>query len=298
MKFEYIDSNRGRYTIEMMARTLGISPRSYYNYRNGTYRDKEIIKENTKQKIVDVYFESKGTYGSPRIASELNAIDFPISRATVALYMKEMGIKSKLSPKFRIATTDSRHGFYIADNLLNRQFKVYEPSQAWVTDITYIHTLDGFIYLTTVIDLFDRKIIGWNISDNMTASETTVSALKMAVMNRGVKPGTIIHSDRGVQYACDEFKSLVEKYKMVQSMSRKGNCWDNAVAESFFKTLKCELIYDHKEISAKQMELLVFEYIELWYNKKRRHSTLGNLTIDEFWLKFIEEKIENDKLIA
>ena len=197
--------------------------------------------------------------------------------------MRKMGIKSKLARKFKVSTTDSNHGYNTCENLLNRAFCVECSSKAWVSDIIYIHTKDGFIYLTTVIDLYDRKVIGWSISDSLRTSETVIPALKMAIKRRAPKPGMIFHSDRGVQYTCNEFVNLLKCHNIVHSMSRKGNCWNNDVAESFFKTLKCELIYGNTPISPKQMELLIFEYIETWYNTKRRHSAIGNLTIEEFW---------------
>lgn len=278
-----MDSNIGQYTVEMMAKALNICPRSYYNYKRGMNNIRKIRKEKLMQEITDIYFDKKGRYGAPRIVAELNANQTAICLSTVAKYMRELGIRSKLGRKFRIATTDSNHGFYIAPNLLNREFDVDKPSKVWVSDITYIHTKDGFLYLTVVIDLYDRKVIGWSYSSNMTAQNTTVAALRMAVRNRKPNIGTIIHSDRGVQYACGEFVDLVKENKMVQSMSRKGNCWDNAVAESFFKSLKTELIYGAIEMSAKDMETELFEYIEVWYNRSRRHSALGNQTITEFW---------------
>ncbi len=278
-----MDSNRGQYTVEMMAKALNICPRSYYNYKRGMNNIRKIRKEKLMQEITDIYFDKKGRYGAPRIVAELNANQTAICLSTVAKYMRELGIRSKLGRKFRIATTDSNHGFYIAPNLLNREFDVDKPSKVWVSDITYIHTKDGFLYLTVVIDLYDRKVIGWSYSSNMTAQNTTVAALRMAVRNRKPNIGTIIHSDRGVQYACGEFVDLIKENKMVQSMSRKGNCWDNAVAESFFKSLKTELIYGAIEMSAKDMETELFEYIEVWYNRSRRHSALGNQTITEFW---------------
>ena len=194
-----------------------------------------------------------------------------------------MGVSSKLAPKFKIATTDSNHSYYIAPNLLNRVFDVDQACKAWVTDITYIHTKEGFVYLTVVIDLYDRKVIGWSFSSDMTAENTTVAALEMAITNRKPNAGTIIHSDRGSQYACDAFASLVKEKKLVQSMSRKGNCWDNAVAESFFKSLKTELIYGGIEMSSEEMKGELFEYIEIWYNRNRRHSAIENKTIVEFW---------------
>ena len=278
-----MDSHKGEFSVEMMAKALKVSPRSYYNYKKELHCKREIKKESLMQKITNVYFASKGRYGAPRIAAELRANNTMACKVTVAKYMNEMKIRSKLGPKFKVATTDSNHGFYIAPNLLNREFDVKESCKAWVSDITYIHTKDGFVYLTVVIDLYDRKVIGWSMSQDMTAQNTTVAALKMAIINRRPKVGTIIHSDRGVQYACEDFVAVLKDAKMIQSMSRKGNCWDNAVAESFFKSFKTELIYGAIELSADEMKIEVFEYIEVWYNRSRRHSALNNSTIVEFY---------------
>ena len=170
----------------------------------------------------------------------------------------------------------------VVENVLNRQFLVSQPSKAWVSDITYIHTKEGFLYLTIIMDLYDRKIIGWSLSDGMSTNETTLASWKMAIRNRSVQKGLIFHSDRGIQYANKKFANTIESYEVIRSMSRKGNCWDNAVAESFFKSLKTELIYGNKLITKQQMELEIFEYIEIWYNKKRRHSALNYKTIEEF----------------
>jgi Transposase and inactivated derivatives len=198
--------------------------------------------------------------------------------------MKKMGLKCKLRGKYKV-TTDSSHKEPVAENILNREFKQTEPSKAWVSDITYIQVQEGFIYLTTLIDLFDRKVIGWSISEGMRAEETIIPALNMALRNRNPKKGTILHSDRGVQYASFKTRNLLAFHHMQQSMSRKGNCWDNAVAESFFKTLKAEMIYGNKLLSKEKMKMDVFEFIEIWYNRKRRHSALNHLTIEEFWSK-------------
>lgn len=171
------------------------------------------------------------------------------------------------------------------ENILDRQFVVDKPSKVWVSDITYIYTKEGFLYLTTILDLYDRKIIGWSLASGMSTDQTTLAAWKMAISNRSPKEGLLFHSDRGIQYANHKFANIIESYNVKRSMSRKGNCWDNAVAESFFKTLKTELIYGNKRISKKQMELEIFEYIEIWYNKKRRHSALNYMTIQEFNIK-------------
>ena len=179
-------------------------------------------------------------------------------------------------------TTNSKHNYLVVENLLNRNFIAEKPVQAWVSDITYIQTKEGFLYLTTVIDLYDQKIIGWSLSNGMNTEETSLAAWKMAVRNRKIADGLIFHSDRGIQYASRKFTNTLKFYEVTGSMSRKGNCWDNAVAESFFKSLKTELIYGNKLITKEKMKLEIFEYIEVWYNKKRRHSTLNYQTIEEF----------------
>ena len=174
-------------------------------------------------------------------------------------------------------TTDSSHKYPVVENHLNRNFSVGKPNSAWVSDITYIRTKQGWLYLNTVIDLFDRKVIGWSLSSTMYAKDTSMSAFKMALSNRPLMKtdSLIFHSDRGVQYSCKEFVSMVGKNKqIIKSMSRKGNCWDNAVAESFFKTLKMELIYQNRYETRKQAELSIFEYIEGFYNTHRRHKHL------------------------
>lgn len=186
-------------------------------------------------KIQKVHKDSGYIYGSPRITAELHKEGDVVSRSYVARLMKKHGIRSKVKKKFKI-TTDSSHSYRIAENLLQRDFSADALSQKWVGDITSIHTNKGWLYLTTVIDLADRKVVGWSLSADMTAENTSVSAMKMAVKNRGVRKGLIFHSDRGVQYACDEFKSILRDNDIIQSMSRKANCWDNAVAESFFKS--------------------------------------------------------------
>src|SRR5690554_3790719 len=234
-----------------------------------------------KRLITEVYFEFKQRYGSPRITVELQSRGHMISRVTVAKYMKEMGLRSKLARKFK-TTTDSKHNYQVVENVLNREFKPNKASEAWVSDITYISVKEGFLYLTTIIDLYDRKLIGWSLSKSMATSQTTLPAWRMAIKNRKISKGLIFHSDQGVQYANSAFANTLESYRVVRSMSRTGNCWDDAVAESFFKSLKVELIYGNTLITRDKMKIEVFEYIELWYNKKRRHSYLNYMTIEKF----------------
>jgi transposase InsO family protein len=216
-----------------------------------------------KEKITSIYIESKQRYGSPRILAELNYTGTKASRVTVAKYMNQLGLRSRLTRKFK-DTTNSKHDYLVVSNVLNREFVVAEPPKVWVSDSTYIHIKEGFLYLTTVLDLYDRKIIGSSVSDEMSTEETAFSAWKMAFTNRAPKKGLIFHSDRGIQYAGKKFTNVIDSYKIItKSMSRKENCWDNAVAESFFKTLKTEQIYGNKLKTKDQMKLDIFEYIEI-----------------------------------
>lgn len=281
MKYKFIKNNECIFPIEKMCNVLKLSSSGYYKWKNRSNSKRLLLKEKIKQQITLIYFSSKQRYASPRIAFELNVLGYKISRITEAKYMKELGLKSKLSKKFKV-TTNSKHNYLVVENVLNRNFIADKSSKSWVSDITYIQTKEGFLYLTTVIDLYDRKIIGWSLSKGMSTEETSLAAWRMAVKNRKIVDGLIFHSDRGVQYASRKFTNTLEFYGVTRSMSRRGNCWDNAVAESFFKSLKTELIYGNKLITKEKMELEIFEYIEVWYNKKRRHSTLNYQTIEEF----------------
>lgn len=274
-----------------MCNVLKISSSGYYAWLKRAPCKQVKRRELLMQKIQEIYRASRGRYGSPRITAELNAQGICASQPLTAKLMRAMHLRSIVKKKFRV-TTDSSHPYAVAENKLNRAFKAAEPNTAWVSDITYLRSKEGWSYLTTVIDLFDRKVIGWALSETMQTSKTIIPALHMATINRPVNKNKtlIFHSDRGIQYACDEFREEIEKHKnIVRSMSRKGNCWDNAVAESFFKTLKTELIYQNKYETKKEVALSVFEYIETWYNQKRRHKHLNNLTIFEYEQLFINQ---------
>lgn len=281
MIFGFIKNHEEKYLIEKMCKVLEVSQSGYYKWKSAIISKRRLKMMQLKEQIATIYFSSKQRYGSPRIIKELHALGYQISRITVAKPMMQLGLRSKLSKKFKV-TTDSKHSYLIVENVLDRQFVVEAPSKVWVSDITYIYTKEGFIYLTTILDLYDRKIVGWSLSDGMSSEQTSLAAWKMAVKNRTVKKGLMFHSDRGIQYANHKFVNMIDSYQELRSMSRKANCWDNAVAESFFKSLKTELIYGIKLISKEQMELEIFEYIEIWYNKKRRHSALNYMTIQEF----------------
>jgi len=281
MKYIFIKNHQQVFPIEKMCKVLKVSSSSYYKWKTKPISNRVLRMNLIKEKITFIYFSSKQRYGSPRITIELTSLGYQISRITVAKYMRELGLRSKLSKKFKV-TTNSKHNYLVVENILNREFTVTSPSKVWVSDITYIQTKTGFLYLTTIIDLHDRKMIGWSLSHGMSTEETSLAAWRMAIKNRPVQKGLIFHSDRGVQYASKKFANTIESYNVTRSMSRKGNCWDNAVAESFFKSLKTELVYGNKLISKEQMKLEIFEYIEIWYNKKRRHSALNYMNIEEF----------------
>jgi transposase InsO family protein len=239
-----------------------------------------------------IYDNSKRTYGSPRIALALKGQGIQVSRNRVARVMKKEGLRSIIGKKF-VVTTDSRHNYPVVENLLDRNFKVNGTGKVWVSDITYVRTSQGWLYLTVIIDLGDRKVIGWSLSSSLKTINTTVPAWIMAVRNRPITQELIFHSDRGIQYACNEFKNLLAGYRWVRrSMSRKGDCWDNAVAESFFKNLKVECVYQNRYRTRKEAAISIFEYIETWYNTGRIHSTL-QMTVKDF-----TERNSNQKLVA
>lgn len=250
-----------------------------------TRENKELVKQ-----IKIIYNQSKRTYGSPRITAELNRRNYQVSRPRVARLMKRERICSIVRKKY-VVTTDSKHNYPIAPNLLQRNFTTNTPGTKWVSDITYIKVKSKWLYLTTVIDLFDRKVIGWALSITMSTNHTTIPALKMALNNRITQNSIIFHSDRGIQYASQNFRDLLNHNEIKQSMSRKGNCWDNAVAESFFKTIKTECTNHFRFESILHAKLEIFKYIETWYNRKRRHSALGYATPTEMEILFFNNNV-------
>ena len=279
-----------KFSIEKMCKVFKVKRSGYYRRLNTgesrRTREDKVLSEHIRR----IFLTSKKTYGSPRITRELQAEGIKVSRRRVARLMKQEGLRSILRRKY-VITTDSKHDYPLVENKLNRNFKVSGRGKVWVSDITYIKTAQGWLYLTVIIDLADRKVIGWSLSRRLKAINTTIPAWRMAVRNRPIACELIFHSDRGVQYACHEFVNHLNANRLVvRSMSRKGNCWDNAVAESFFKTIKAEWIYQHMYKTHQQASLSVFEYIETWYNRKRRHSAIGNLTMEEFEHQLINQK--------
>lgn len=264
-----------------MCKTFKVSRSGYYDWLHRKPSKREVESSQLKSAIGDIYKSSQSRYGSAKIAKELTQLGWSISRPRVARIMRSEGLRSIVNKKYRCATTDSNHSLSIAENHLNREFSANRPGQKWVSDITYIPTKKGWLYLTIVMDLFDRKIIGWALSTTMTTSDTVVAAWHMAIKNRPCH-GVLFHSDRGIQYASHKFKDEIKQYGVLQSMSRKGNCWDNAVAENFFKILKSEMIYHIKYEIILHAKNDVSEFIEIWYNRKRIHSYLGYKTPEQY----------------
>ena len=280
MKYGFIERHRSQFAVERMCRTLGVRRSGYYAWLGRVPCRRRIEDERLFVRIGESWKKSKKSYGSPRILKDLRAWGERCGRNRVARLMRENGIAAKTKKKFK-ATTNSRHNLPVAPNLLNREFNVERPDEAWVGDITYIWTREGWLYLAVVLDLFSRKVIGWGMGERLTA-EIALSAFNMAILNRRPSAGLIFHSDRGVQYASDAFRKLLERHGFVQSMSRKGDCWDNAVAESFFHSLKTEHVYFEDYKTRVEAIGKIFEYIEVFYNRARRHSSLEYRSPAEF----------------
>jgi len=271
------------FAVGKMCKVFAVSRSGYYNWLNRRPSKRELENRHLKSTILELHEQFKFRLGSPKMHYELKDRGLYASRPRVARLMKNMGLRSIIHKKYKVVTTDSNHDYVPSPNLLDRNFTAFTPGQKWVSDITYVRTNQGWLFLTVIIDLYDRKIIGWSMSRTMEAIKTVLAAFKMAIQKRPIHPNELIfHSDRGVQYACHEFRKLLRRYKVLQSMSRKGNCWDNAVAENFFKILKSELIYQVPKLEYNQAEIQIFEFIEIWYNKIRKHSYLNYLTPEQF----------------
>ena len=261
-----------------MAKVLGVSRSGYYAFEGRKASRHEAVDLELTNLIREIYDKHHGRYGSPRIWVELKGLGRRVSRKRISNLMRAMGLRARRRRKW-VKTTDSQHKYEVSENILNRDFRSLYPGAKWVSDITYLRTDTGWLYLTVILDLWDRKVIGWSISEDLTAKSVCL-ALVMAVWNRKPKEGLIFHSDQGVQYCSEEFRSTLFRLcpTALQSMSRRGNCWDNACAESFFGTLKVELEALERRCTKKQIKIAVFEYIEIYYNRRRRHSAIGYAT--------------------
>lgn len=286
MKYAFIQSQCLIFTVTRLCQVLDVCRSAYYEWLNNGPSQHQLDDDRLTEKIKISHENSRQNYGSRRIQDDLKDEDETVSKARVLRLMKQEGLASKHRKKFK-ATTDSKHDLPISANLLRREFDVEEPDRVYVSDITYIWTSEGWLYLAVTIDLFARLVVGWSISTRMFATLVT-DALEMAIVNRQPEAGLIHHSDRGVQYASAAFQSILEKHEYLGSMSRKGDCWDNAVAESFFKTLKAELINHRHYLSRDEARLEIFEYIEVYYNRQRKHSSNGYLSPFKYEEKWLE----------
>ncbi|MFH5886480.1 IS3 family transposase [Halalkalibaculum sp. DA3122] len=270
--------HRHLFPIVKMSEVFGVSRSGYYSWMSREPSDRAKENRRLKRRIKQVWLDSGKTYGSPRIHQQLLRDGETASRPRVARLMKKEGIQSQIRPKW-VATTDSEHQLPVAPNRLDQEFTAGRLGQVWVSDITYIPSSQGWMYLTTIMDLADRQILGWSFSEGMSAGETIIPAWKEAIRQRPPQEELIFHSDRGIQYACEEFSKLLDARPLVrQSMSRKGNCWDNAPAESFFKTFKAELPIEPTRYRYDKLRGVIFNFIEIWYNRQRLHSTLDYRT--------------------
>jgi putative transposase len=259
---------------------FSIERSGYYAWRNRKANKQSLANEDLDKKIIIIFNDHKSRYGCPRITDELHDKGEKCGKNRVFRRMRYLGLRAKGKKKFKV-TTDSKHNLPVVANLLNRDFSTTAPNQKWVSDITYVWTDEGWLYLATVIDLYSRAVIGWSIQPTMTR-ELICDALMMALWRRGFPRGVLCHSDRGSQYCSDDYQKMLKECGLICSMSRKGNCWDNAVAESFFHSIKTELIYTERYATREIAKQSVFQYIEVYYNRVRRHSAIGSIAPEVF----------------
>jgi putative transposase len=276
MKYQFIERHRSAFAVEKMCLALKVTASGYYRQRKRGKSKRALSNEQLDQAIRVAHRKSRGNYGSPRITKELKEQGIGCSENRVARRMQKNGIAAKTKRRFKV-TTKSKHNHPVAENVLQQNFAATAQNQVWVSDITYVWTREGWLYLAIVLDLFSRQIVGWAMS-HCLGQDMVLQALRQALLRRGPVPGLIFHSDQGVQYACQAFRELLIQFRIIQSMSGKGNCYDNAVAESFFHTLKTELVYFEDYQTREEARRSIFEYIEVFYNRERRHSALNYLS--------------------
>jgi putative transposase len=282
MKFRFVRDHVGLFSVERMCRVLEVSRSGYYAWRGR--RPSRRVEDNQRLLAEVKAIHKKNhhdTYGSPRIHRELQQRGIPCGRHRVARLMKKHGIRAKQVRKFRPVTTDSKHSMPVAPNRLGRDFSAPCPDQVWAADITYIRTREGWLYLAVILDLFSRLVVGWAAGSSLSR-HLPLRALQMALGRRSPSAGALHHSDRGSQYASQDYQDLLAQHGLLCSMSRKGDCYDNAVVESFFDTLKVERVYHQDYRTRREATADLFEYIEVFYNRQRRHSYLGQVSPAEF----------------
>lgn len=280
MRYAFIQNHREAFPVNLLCQVLEVSTSGFYAWLRRPESPRSRANRRLLVEIKAVHQRSRQTYGSPRVHADLNANGQACGKHRVAQLMRKHGIVTHHKHKFK-ATTHSRHTHPVAENVLHRQFAVTKPNRWWVSDITYIPTQEGWLYLAVTLDLYHRKVMGWAM-DRWMPQQLVIDAFTMALKNGHPRPGLVHHSDQGVQYACQAFQALLKASGIQCSMSRKGNCWDNAVAESFFHTLKVELIHTRQYHTRQEARAEIFDYIEVFYNRQRRHSVLGYRTPAEF----------------
>lgn len=280
MKYRAIKDNAGRFAVNLMCSALEVSTSGYYAWQGRPESPRAQANRRLLSEIRDAHRRSRCTYGSPRITHELRADGRCVGENRIARLMRAAQIRAKSARKWR-ATTQSAHRLPVAENTLDRGFSVAQPNHVWAGDISYVWTAQGWLYLAVVIDLYSRAVIGWAMGERLTAALAT-QALTMALWRRKPNRGLLHHSDRGIQYAAGDYQRLLVDHGIACSMSRKGNCWDNAVVESFFHTLKVELVHHRRYLTRDEARQDIFEWIEVFYNRQRRHSTLGYRSPAEF----------------
>jgi transposase InsO family protein len=280
MRYDFVERHRGRWPVRTMCRVLAVSPGGYYDWRGRPKSERAQKCEALVVAIEAVHSEVKARYGSPRVHAELVARGHACCVNTVAKLMRQHGMVAKSKRKFR-CTTDSNHDRPVAENVVNREFRPAAANRTWTADITYIATGEGWLYLAAVEDLYSRRIVGWSMGERID-SRLVVDALEMALARRLPGAGLVAHSDRGSQYASEHYRRLLAGHGIVCSMSRRANCWDNAPMESFFASLKKELTRGENFVTRAEARAELFEYIEVFYNRLRRHSSLGYLSPAEY----------------
>ena len=283
MRFRFVEAEKAFYPVRLLCRCLEVSRAGFYAWRQRPVSPRTREDRQLAVEIRASHAESRRTYGSPRVLRDLREQGRRVSRKRVARLMREAGLVARRRRRFK-ATTDSKHPFPVAANVLMRDFEVSAPNTAWVTDITYVATAEGWLYLAVILDLFSRRVVGFAMSERITR-ELVLEALRQALSKRPAVRDLIHHSDRGSQYASHDYRRALEQEGITCSMSRRGNCWDNAVAESFFGTLKVELIHDRAWATRAEATRAIAEYIEDFYNVRRRHSSLGYLSPLAFELR-------------
>jgi transposase InsO family protein len=284
VRFAFIHERREEFDVQRMCQVLEVSRSGYYAWVERPPSERQERSMKLTEQIRAAHEQSRGSYGSPRVTVDLREAGVAVCENTVAKLMRQAGIQAKVKRRYVPRTTDSAHDHPIAPNRLDQDFAAEAPDRKWTCDITYVPTDQGWLYLAVVMDCFSRKIVGWSMRDHLR-SELVSEALQMAIRARRPGAGLLHHSDRGVQYACGDYRKLLAEHGIECSMSRRGNCYDNAIMESFFGTVKTELVHHEHYLTHQQARQSLFEWIECWYNRRRRHSSLDYLSPEAFEAK-------------